>query len=245
LLKNLQLLFTITEQRRHGIDSILFFLAFFIAEVFALHGKAFASFIFNNGNSIFRESAHKPEIYGVLFIAVLACQAMRHFDLENRSKLLLASMIGFGAAIAVQMHDSPSVLVFFLQVFVFATVAGIIWMESFLTEEMEKEFWVLLFENVFKSIRYILVGYAALIVVLKFISSGGRESTIGFLTTLFYPTVIILFSIFAIGYWILIPCWQRIVLLYKAPYMSTNRRTCFTVLEGRSKTSIRMKRKIS
>jgi len=239
LLKKTQLYFTTLGQL---FDSILFFLAFFIAEVFALHGKAFASFIFDNGSSIFRESAHKPVIYGVLVIAVLACQAMRHSDWENRSKLLLASVIGFGTAIAIQMHDSPSILVFFLQVFVFATVAGIIWMESFLSENMEKEFWVLLFENVFKSIRYILVGYAAMIVVLKFISSDGRESTIGFLTTLFYPTVIILFSIFAIGYWILLPCWQRIVILHKVPMNPFNRRACFTVSEGRSRASIQKKR---
>jgi len=124
--------------------------------------------------------------------------------------LLFASSI----ALAVQLHDSPSSLVFFLHLFVYGTAAGIIWMEAFLkvnSKDMDKEFWVIMFENVFKSIRYILVAYGALIVVLKFISLEMSSTYMNFLTTLIYPTAIVFFSIFAIGFWVLIPCWHHIV----------------------------------
>jgi hypothetical protein len=153
-------------------------------------------------------------MYGIMFASSLSLMGLRISAIDGRLKLLFSSITGLLAALAVQLHDSPSSLVFFLQLFIYGTATGIIWMESFLkvnSDEMDRAFWVILFENVFKSIRYILVAYGALIVVLKFITSEMSGTYMDFLTTLIYPTMMIFFSIFAIGYWVLVPCWQHIV----------------------------------
>ena len=76
---------------------------------------------------------------------------------------------------------------------------------------MEKEFWKILFDYMTKLIRYFLIVYVALIAILKFVSNENGESPMGFMTTLIYPTVVVVVSFFMIGYWVMLPVWSRII----------------------------------
>jgi hypothetical protein len=125
--------------------------------------------------------------------------------------LVVGASVGFFSALGVQFNDKASILIFFLQVFLYATACGVVWIEHYLNYHLDKDFWKFMFENVFKSIRYILVVYGVMIVVLKYISSTNGEKTIGFVTTLAYPTIVVLVSIFMISYWVLVPSWEKYV----------------------------------
>ena len=113
------------------------------------------------------------------------------------------------------LAKSPSFLVFWIQIFLLATVVIVIAIEPIFRNKMDKEFWKLVFDYFFRLIRYFMVVYIAGVAVLKYISTGDKESTMGFLATLFYPTLIMLICFFFIGFWILIPCWNKLVLNYK------------------------------
>ena len=197
------------------IDNFLFVTVLLAGEILALHGKAMASFLFANAPSPLRSIYFPEYIYAILFTASMGFVLIRISNWKPATKLIISTCTGFLAAISTQFYDRPSSLIFFLQLFIYATACGVIWIEHYLEYELDKDFWKFMFENVLKFIRYILVVYGAMIVILEYISSTNGEKTIGFITTLAYPTIIVLVSIFIIGYWVLIPSWEKYLMSSK------------------------------
>lgn len=66
-----------------------------------------------------------------------------------------------------------------------------------------------------KSIRYLLMIYVAGFALLKFLSDGVGESKTGFITSFVYPTVMVLYGVFIVGYWLAIPAWESLVEAHK------------------------------
>ncbi|AEI15418.1 hypothetical protein Flexsi_1779 [Flexistipes sinusarabici DSM 4947] len=190
-------------------------LAIVVGELVAIHGKAASSFLFAGGASFLREIPRPIWVYLILAISSVIYILLRLTKWNPSTKMLAGVFVGFIATIGMQLNDNSSSLILFLQLFVYATATGILWIESYFQLDLEKDFWKFMFENVFKSIRYILVVYGAMVVVLRYISSSNGEKTIGFITTLSYPTVIVLGVVFMIGYWVLLPSWERYVVASK------------------------------
>jgi len=201
-------------QYRKIIDDILFWCIIVVGEFIALHGKAIASFLFSKSSTLLRHIEAPIFVYIILFLSTTALSLIRLTEWNPKHKVVLSALIGLISAIATQLVAltyAKSTLIFFLQLFIYATACGVIWIENYLRLNLEKEFWRFMFENVFKAIRYILILYGAMIVILKYISSSNGETTISFITTISYPTFIIVISIFMISYWVLIPSWEKFV----------------------------------
>jgi len=63
--------------------------------------------------------------------------------------------------------------------------------------------------------RYSFIAYGIFAVSLRVISNLNHENTKGFISTLVYPSIVFILSIFAIVYWLLIPILESIVKCYE------------------------------
>lgn len=133
-------------------------------------------------------------------------------------KAFLGLFLGLGCIVLVHtMADQVSTLIVMLQLYIFGVCLIIVLLNSYFAMTLEVTFWQMLFDNVVKFIRYVLLLLALGVAILQFVSGGINESIDGFLASLLYPVVTILGSFFVIGYWLLIPCWERLVDALEVP----------------------------
>lgn len=197
------------------VDKLFFFCVILCSQFFIQHGKVLSSYLFNKGVLFYNNHYLSIEIILINVIAVILIIILRNKEMKLINKIFVSCFIcAIGASLPIVLINHPSMLILMLQIYFYAVVIIILGLEPLLSKKMYKEFWKMLFEYMTKLIRYFLVIYVALIAVLKFISDGNSESKMGFMTTLFYPTVIVLISFFMIGYWVMLPVWNKIIDAY-------------------------------
>ena len=102
-------------------------------------------------------------------------------------------------------------MVFFMHLYVLIVSVAIILIEPVFLEELDRSFWQLFVDGLLRGIRYVLLLFTAGVAVLQYLSAGLGEEPSGFLTTLFYPTVIMILSIGLVAQWLLVPAWAVLI----------------------------------
>ncbi|HNT16728.1 MAG TPA: hypothetical protein PKJ37_02375 [Acidobacteriota bacterium] len=193
------------------MDNLLLASILLFGELFSLHGKQFSSFLFDIEEKPYRPSANTFSLFSIQIITVVCFAMIRGSKLKYPLKFFLMSFLGLAASLATQFNDSRSILIFFLQLLLYATVAIIVMVEQYLVMNMDKEFWQFMFSSSLKTVGFVSALVAALSYFLRTISDKNNENAEGFITTLFYPLVIMAVCVAIFTYWIILPCWDRVV----------------------------------
>lgn len=192
------------------------FIAFVcVSQLFILHGKAVSDHFLNGTPSLLNVGFHWLDIYFLAIVPALIFQAIRlHapsiFHMQRLSLLIMVTVVGIPAWIQwLSTLRSPLVLV--TQFFFLAVMGGIVIVERIFSQDLKKDFWKQMNEGSIKTIRTILTLYTAGLAVLKFVSSGLGETIPGFISSLVYPSVILVVGVAAILYWIALPSWLQVI----------------------------------
>jgi len=199
---------------KSSIDDYLFFIVITVGLIFAMQGKAISSHLFNGNGNWIREYNVAPHMLCAVCGGLY--QFIRGRNMGLRKSMLFAPAVGFLSVFLIHLSSSsPSILVFSIQLLLLIFACGVIALEPYVKEnKFETEFWKLFIESSMKIVRYILMLYIAGFALLKFLSDGVGESKEGFLTSFIYPTVMFVYGIFVIGYWLAIPSWENLVKSY-------------------------------
>ncbi len=190
----------------------MYFLVLTISQIFIIHGKSISSFAFSEKNTFINSNYHNIETYISICVISLLFLLIKNLKLNIYYQSLLFSTVGLiGASIIQYFALSESTLIFLLHLYIFAVSGVIIILEPLFSKDLNLDFWKMIFEYMVKLIKYFMIIFGALVAVLKFLSQKNNETTDGFLTTLFYPSIILIISFFMIAYWIMIPSWNKIV----------------------------------
>jgi hypothetical protein len=186
--------------------------AVFFGQIFVFHGKAIADYVFNRGKSYLMSGFHHPATYGLALSVTVCIVLIRAWPAEFGAKAPLALLLALVGPSLIQATSTwPAMMVFFLHLYLLAVVAVIILVEEVFRQQLQKRFWSSLFDRILRTIRYILVLFTAGVAVLRYLSAGLREPSAGFLSSLFYPTAVMILSIGMIAQWLLLPAWGRMI----------------------------------
>ncbi len=192
------------------LDALLFAGLMVLGQWLSIHGKAVSSYLFNGHDSLTRPGPNPIAINAVVLLAAGLFAAIRYVDWSGRRKVLTAVFMCVMSPIAVIGNDTPSSLVFFLHLLFLALVTGVVWAETLMDGVHEARYWELLFEYAVKAAQLLIGVFTALAAVLQVISNINKEASMGFITTLAYPTMVIGLALFFFFYWVMEPTWQRI-----------------------------------
>ena len=183
--------------------------------MFVLHGKASSSFLLQLTDDPFSQK-YGWQVYLVLLLSSTGLVALRRFSINQGLKALIAVFLGaLGSFLSTMYSEHPSSLVLFLKLFLFSAVIFVIYMETFLSKNLSKEFWKIMTESITKGIRYIIALFLGGFALLQYLSEGVGESRDGFLTTFIYPSITMVLSFFVLGYWLFLPAWEKMVECYE------------------------------
>ena len=196
-------------------DQITFGFSLLAGQLLALHGKAIAGFVFVRESSFLMGGYHHFSIYVTAVLLSLAFVLTRLSTMDLGKLASLSMLLVVMGAISVQANSTlPAMMVFFMTIYVAGVAGAIIVVEPIFQREMPVQFWKLFFDGLLRGVRYILILFTAGIAVLRYLSTGLGETPTAFLTTLFYPTAIMVFSIGFVAIWLLVPAWLRLVESY-------------------------------
>lgn len=196
------------------IDSSLYVSVIFAVTIFIAHGKAFSSFLFAGSESIYREPFYNISSTLMFLLASIGYELLRRPSIPQGYKIITVAFLGLLTA-SLSLSYSVSALVFFLLLYVYIIASGIAILTPYLNMKMDKEFWKIMLDSGLSIMRFILVMFVAAAAIARFISGGNSESTIGFLSTMFYPVITLIASYLMVGFWVLLPCWNNMVEGYK------------------------------
>jgi hypothetical protein len=200
-----------SARRRNIIDEWLFVLVVFVGLVIAMQGKAMAGHLFGASPDWIREESPFTHMLCAAIAGGLAI--IRNSPMSLRIRTLSATVISFVGVTTIHIFSSgPSVLVYCLQLLLLIFAATVVAIErDILYRDFEPAFWKLILDVAFRVIRYVIMLYVAGFALLKFLSDGIKEDKLGFLTSFAYPTVIVVYSLFIVIYWLALPAWENLV----------------------------------
>ena len=196
------------------VKSILKNLFFFVITVsgqfFIIHGKAISDHFFAHKEQLLSAKFDNSLVYLIVIMVSLIFLMIKLKVKDKAKQIAFTVFIGLIGAAFIVFFGFPSPLILILLMYFYGVMVIIIVIEPVLSKEMSIEFWKFLFENMVKLIKYFLVIFGILFTVLEFLVKQINESNISFLTTLFYPSIILVLSFFMIGFWIILPVWNKI-----------------------------------
>ena len=180
--------------RMHS-DLILFICIIFLISTFIVHGKALSSSVFTESEKFYQDRFWSlPAIVMFAFIA-LVYGILRHLQINQRIKFVMSCIFGFIAA-SGSFIFSVSILVFFLLFYIYSICSLIIMIDPYLKMDMDTEFWKILIDSGLRVMQFFLVVYIAGAAIGRFISQNTGETTMGFVSTMFYPLIVLI-----VGFW--------------------------------------------
>ncbi len=196
---------------RSTLDDYLFFFVILLGLLFATHGKSISDALFNGHPYWLRDINVLPHLLCILVAAII--QYIRGKKWRLQVSMAVTPLLCLIAVFLVHItSNGPSILVFTVQLMLLGVACGVIALEPFLQrKDLTQEFWKIFMDSAMKAIRYVLMLYIAGFALLKFLSDGIGESRDGFLTSFIYPTVMVVYCLFIVGYWLAIPGWENLV----------------------------------
>ena len=206
-------LFSWARSLGRGIaENAAFFVFVSVAQLFVFHGKSIADFIFLRGKSYLMSGFDHRAIYITALLLSFSYVLVRALPSTSRVRTPIALLLAILGPVVVQALSTwPAMMVFFLQTYVLTVAAIIVIAEPVFSRSLDREFWKLFFDGVMKAIKYVLTLFTAGMAALQYLSTGLKEGPAGFLTSLFYPTTVLLISVGMLVYWLLLPAWSRVV----------------------------------
>lgn len=202
--------------RRGVLDNVIFILVGALSVLFTLHGKAVSDSVFNDGPVATNRGFHHLWVYIVVVATAVLLGLCRAWTTSARVKSPVVLLLIFlGPAVVQRLSSGPSMMVFFLHLYLAGIAGAIVLAEEAFSNRMPRDFWKLFFEGAMKGVRYVLLLFTAGAAALQYVSTSKGEESMGFLTTLFYPAVVLVLSMAMVGQWILLPSWERLVASFK------------------------------
>ncbi len=201
----------ITKPKAKSILKNLFFFVIAVSgQFFIIHGKAISDHFFAHKEQLLSTKFDNILVYLIVLMVSLIFLMIKLKVKDKAKQIVFTVFTGLIGSAFIVFFGFPSPLIFVLLMYLYGVMAIIIVIEPVLSKEMDIEFWKFLFEHIIKLIKYFLVIFGILFTVLEFLVKQINESNISFLTTLFYPSMILLLSFFMIGFWIILPVWNNI-----------------------------------
>jgi hypothetical protein len=186
--------------------------------VFALHGKHAISYVFNGGVEYYNVDFLRIEVAFILIISTVLYIYLRIVKKGLTFKAFIGSFIGFVSfcilAYFYYLSESKEIISLFLFLFLHVITVYLLIVEESMQCEMEKEFWKFIVEFNTVIVRFILLILITGVAILRFFAENNQGYN-GFLGLILHPTLIALFSIFQICFWLILPAWKEMTNGYK------------------------------
>ncbi len=192
------------------LKNLFFFVTAVGGQFFIVHGKTISSHFFAHKEQFLSAKFDNIWVYLIILLISLIFLMIKLKVKDKTKQIFFTVVTGMIGAISIVFFGFSSPLILVLLLYLYGVMAIIIVIEPVLSKTMDIEFWKFLFENIIKLIKYFLVIFGILFTVLEFLVKQINESNISFLTTLFYPSMILVLSFFMIGFWIILPVWNKI-----------------------------------
>lgn len=203
--------------RRSGlVDGIGFIVVVAVGFFVTIHGKALAYLLFGEGPRFAQAEWEAAAVYAASLSLAVLLQAVRTYGGGIDTKASLTMFLTIAGPFVLQAAAyRKSALVFILQLYLLAVASSVAVIEPLFERNMSREFWKILLDGILKAVRYILLLFTAGIAIVRFIADSGEESVDNFLTTLFYPTLLMMISLGLIFRWILVPSLEQVLVVFE------------------------------
>ncbi len=195
-----------------AVDSILVFLALASANVLTMHGKQISAAVLAHGPDWIWHNAYGAGSYAAIVAGAAAITFIGSLRLRRSYLVLALSAASVVFPFLSQVwSDGRSALILLLQIYTGAAASLVFFFRQNFSRRMGLEFWDRIVAMGIRAMRFGIIFYGAGVALLKFVSDGLKEGKEGFLTTLFYPTLVLFFSFLLWVVWIIAPAWERSV----------------------------------
>ncbi|MES9989498.1 MAG: hypothetical protein ABW077_16450 [Candidatus Thiodiazotropha endolucinida] len=197
------------------IDSLLFIALLFLGQYFALYGKYIAQFLFTSHRSIdllLPQDAIAPSF--MLAISIIY-QLIRIATGGFSTRIVISAVVGMCISLAVQYYsEERSPIDFFLLLYLYGVITLVIVFDQYKNIDMSPDFWRFSLDFAIKIIRYMLIVYVVGVVFLEYLPAKTGDDDLVEIA-FFHQTTVLVFSLFYVGYWIIVPYFKNVVEVYK------------------------------
>jgi hypothetical protein len=196
------------------VDSVLVFGALAGVNLLTMHGKQLSAAVLTQEPDWLWRNAYDFWAYGSIIAGAAAIAAVGSLKIRPSYLALGLTFVSVTFPFLAQcLSDGRSALILLLHVYTGAAASLVFFFRQNFSRKMGLEFWDRTVAMGIKAMRFGLIFYGAGVALLKFVSDGLKEGKDGFLTTLFYPTLVLFFSFLLWVVWIIVPAWERSVAL--------------------------------
>jgi hypothetical protein len=200
------------------LDNLFFASSFLFIQIFSVHGEQAMSFIFNGGVDYYNKDLLNLEMAITLILTTTLYTYLTTVKKGLTFKATLGSAIGFLSFCTFSyisyLAKSTAILSIFLFLFLQVVTVYLLIVKESMQFEMEKEFWKFIVEFNTVIVRFILLVLITGVAILRFFAENSHDYK-DFLGLIIYPTLIALFSIFQVCYWLILPAWKEMSDGYK------------------------------
>ena len=199
---------------RINFDDLYFFSLMFASLLISINGKVWSQYLFGEVNTLSLQQEYLTiKIYFVLIASCILFFGLRISSLQVPVKSFYCALIGLVSSILVLIwSETPSVLIFFLILGIYMHSTLVFAIETFFKDDMKPEFWQIIFQSAIKLLQFSLVAIAVMVATIRYFHQG---DTSDFISTLFYPLIVITIQYFVLANWIMYPCFKIVVKKYK------------------------------
>ena len=208
--KKLKEHFKAIKWKKEG-DILLFGGILLVSNVIISHGKPLAGYLFFQGTNTYTPGLIEPLPFITTLITPIIYSLLRSSKLNTKQIFLIGVPIGLiGPMITELALSGHSMLHLILFIYINMIAIYTIVMERPFSSNLNIKVYELIFEKSLKVIQFSLVVFGVGVAALKFISTEVKEGYTGFMSTLLYPTIVMLMGFAIISYWLVLPAWNKI-----------------------------------
>lgn len=191
-------------------NSPVFFLVFLAAMFYVLHGKPWASVLFDQGLSLFTRSFHNIRVYLAMVAVSLLFAGLKASSWTSSKRAIVGTLAAIGGPLGIQLQSTESSpMIFILHLYLCLIALTIVVVEPLFSLDIKPEFWKSFFSVTAKAAGYIFTAFSAGLAVLQYVSRGLHETISSYITSLAYPAGTLLMSIIFVAFWLLAPAWNK------------------------------------
>ena len=204
--------------KRHKIlfdtyDNVLFFLILFIQFFLICHGKTLGSFFFSTGTTVLSPNYNNFYHWSLISIIPLILTTLKVITKTRRRLIILLGLIIIVSVPLLLQIGIPykSIIIYSISIYVVCIAILTIIVNREFNTFLHEDFLKYLLDKVTKLLGLTLVIYGVGVAALKYVSENFGEEPTQFISSFAYPTLIMILSFVLVGYWVILPCWERLI----------------------------------
>lgn len=181
------------------------------------HGKSLGLYLFEEKPTVLSDRFSTLEAWTLSLTIPLVVTYFKETERFSRRFLVVTGLfVGLLSPFIFQLVSrNGSIMIFAVHIFSLGIGLLVALLNREIRRDMQIEFIKFVFDKTVKLISFLIVLYGAGITALRYVSKLNEEAPYQFISTFFYPTMVFAASLVMIGYWILLPCWEKIIEEYQ------------------------------